>query len=574
MQTEPTNGVMIMERLSYDKAEQIIRSLGLLISNSQVYGAQHGVTQNAAQACFATLETVWPSGEVAVVLSDDSLSVNGVSVEQKNPLVKGFVEHMEKLDLSNFTLKPEMTRAQFSAFQEILLAPAADLNALGGVIGAIAAVGLTDVITTRKISYVEVTEDEMVVGKGTIVAPESEDAKKQQLEQVTQYLRGDADAADSEASARVRALAEDSEHLTTAIVEAAASKGAGDDGVTKEIVAILQRVYLALTSAPTFHTQKTKKQIHKTLSQVEKELQEKLTEAHLADDDAFQSIHDVIETMEDELTIDALSQEYVKRRGAISSSEKRILRFMKNKTVEVIEESDLKSRLIEGGLAPEDWHDLMVKSGVIEASATPESTRGSALAGDGGLDGADETILHLHELIQKLETDVGLGQGGDGEMGRGGAITGDAESAEGQCAVMLRIPEKVLQQDVEAVQQQVNRIVLHAEKRIEQLVREVEGAATDKTDRSDKPRISQQRLFEILAELGQELCQPLSVINCSVDTLMSGMIGEISDVQRKMLELSSESTTKMKLLVDKLIAIAGVPEGRNVDKAIQSSLIQ
>ncbi len=562
-----------MDTLSNEKAEQMIRSLGLLISNAQVYGAQHGVTQNAANACYAQLEAVWPSGDVTILLSDDSLTINGVAIEQKNPLVKGFVAHMEKLDLSNFTLRAEMTRAQFSAFQEIILAPVADLQALGGVVGAIAAVGLSDVITTRKISYVEVDEDEMVVEKGTVVSQESDDAQKQKSEQVSQYLVGRGSADDSEASASVRALAENTEDLTEAIVETATSKGEeGGDGFAKEIVAILQRVYLALTSSPTFHTQKTKKQIHKTLSQVEKALHEKLLQAHLADESAFQSIHEVIETMEDELTIDALSQEYVKRRGAISSSEKRILRFMKNKTVEMIEESDLKSRLIEGGLAPEDWHDLMVKSGALEANASPESTRGFRSAGDGGLGGADESILNLQELIHKLENDVGLGHGvtGEGkiEVGR------DAASTEGQCAVMLRIPEEVLKQDVEAVQHQVNRIILHAEKRIEQLVREVEGDAADKTDRSDTPRISQQRLFEILAELGQELCQPLSVINCSVDTLMSGMIGEISDVQRKMLELSSESTNKMKVLVDKLIAIAGVPEGRNVDKAIQSSLTQ
>lgn len=86
--------------------------------------------------------------------------------------------------------------------------------------------------------------------------------------------------------------------------------------------------------------------------------------------------------------------------------------------------------------------------------------------------------------------------------------------------------------------------------------------------------ISRKRLFEILAEIGQELCQPLAVINCTVETILSGMLGDINKVQREMLDLSADSVQKLKILIDKIIAIAGVPDALVVDKEIQSSLYQ
>ncbi|MFU8779699.1 MAG: hypothetical protein ACNA71_01580 [Kiritimatiellia bacterium] len=566
-----------METISYDLAESLIRSLGMIITNSHVYGLQHGVTRNAIDACFQHVGMIFRAGDAAVSMSEDDLTVNGVAIEQKNPLIKSFVAHLEKQDITNFTLRSGMTREQFEAFKEILLAPAGDLQQLGGFAGAIAAIGLSDVVTTKKVTYVEVAEDEVVVDKDAVVEPNTALAAEKLQEKVDRakaYLCGDAGAQEEAAAACVRELSADAGSLSDLICDAVQAQIGNGEALTKEIIAMLQRVYDALTRDPTFHTQKTKKQIHKTLALLEKEISGKLaadpSSSH-GDAEDLAQIKDAIETMEDALTIDVLSQEYVKRRGAIDSSEKRILRFMKNKTVDMIEESDLKSRLIASGLSPEDWYALLAKSGVTGLALPVGADRGGTVDVAAEVDAP--VVGQLDTLIKRVAAEIGVGAADTGlPFETQGALP---ESGGGRCAVMLRVPEEVLQHDLHAVQQEVNRIILHAEKRIEKLIREVEGDdAGGKRDRAHKPVLSQQRLFEILAELGQELCQPLAVINCSVDALLSGMIGEISDVQRKMLALSADSSSKLKGLIDKLIAIAGVPESRNVDKAIQASLYQ
>lgn len=563
-----------MQNIDPDCAEKTIRALGLILSNSNVYGQQHGVTRNATDACFQHLSALWQAGEVTIQIAENDLSVNGVSVEGRSPVLRAFIEHLQYRDISNFSLKPALTREQFSGFIDVLLAKPDELQQLGGFNGALAAVGFTDVISARKITYMEVNEDEIVVDKQQALladaVSEAERASARQQEAAA-FFRGDGSVDSADAATSLRQLGED--QLSSLIVESAQAKGSENEDLAPEIVASLNRLYQAMTSDPTFHTQKTKKQIHKTLVLLEKELLGKLqTKQSDASPDDIQAIKDAIETMEDELTIDALSQEYVKRRSAIGTSEKRILRFMKNKSVETIEESDLKSRLIEGGLAPEDWHDLLVKSGAVPTDGTTAADVADHAGAGAGIGQQTATFEHLTQLLHKIEADTGTSPAPEG------APDGIAEEAAvppsgGKRAVMLRVPEAVLEQDLHAVQQEVNRIILNAEKRIEKLVNEVECVGKQQDGKSGTT-ISRKRLFEILAEIGQELCQPLAVINCSVDTILSGMLGDINKVQREMLDLSADSAQKMKVLIDRVIEIAGVPDDLQVNKQIQAALYE
>ena len=566
-----------MAAISEKMAELTIRSIGLILSNSNVYGPDHGVTRHAADACFQHLSRLWQTTDVAVQLSEDGLSVNGVAVELKNTVFKSFAEHLASRSISNFTLKPAMSREQLSGFIEILLAKPSELQQLGEFSGALAAVGLADVGASRKVTYVEVSEDEVVVGKDALLKQDAETAAGQltrQLQEAAAYLRGETVADTAGAASGLREISADTGKLSALIVECAWAKGSDGDGLAGEIVACLNRYYLAMTSDPSFNTQKTKKQIHKTLVLLEKDLPGKLQETEGGapeSPDDIQAIRDSLETMEDELTIDALSQEYIKRRSAIINSEKRLLRYLKNRRADLIGESDLKTRLIEGGLAPEDWNDLLVRSGVLgRAEDTPVRTADTEPPDPS----RDSTVFaHLGELLRKIGEDTGRTTTGL-ELP---AITTTEPSAgkpDGKRAVMLRVPEAVLEHDLQEVRQEVNRIVLGAEKRIERLVNAVDDGGQRQEGRERSATISRKRLFEILAEIGQELWQPLTVINCSVDTILSGTLGDINKVQREMLDLSADSAQKLKILIDKIIAIAGVPDALVVNKEIQSSLYQ
>lgn len=570
-------------------AEALVRAVGLILSNSTVYGASHSVTKQAAEACFKLLVDLWKTTDAVFNLTDEELLVNNTAVEQKNALIKHFVEHLEARDISNFTLRQGMSRDQFDGFVEVLTAQPAELQQLGEFSGAISAVGLSDVVSTRKVVYREVAEGEVVIEKEKLdkLGEAADNAQSgsagNTAKSVVAFLRGDVVADEEHTAGNVREMGGDVDQLAELIMHSAKvneSRVNLDDGETlgELVVGCLNRVYKALTDDPSFNTQKTKKQIHKTLVLLERDLLERLhsIEGDVTDEDV-ENVRDAIEGMEDELTIDSLTQEYVKKRNAVSGSEKRLLRYIKKKGAESIEESDLKSRLVDNGLDMDDWNELLVKSGVGEfSSQTPGEGAGLGLGGDDGMGGGLGALGDLAKLLEKVENDAGpTGSKPSAEQEAGGKESATDSEKNGRSTVMLRVPEEVLEEDLHAIQDEVNRIILRTEKRIEKLVEEVEGTGKDKdADSSAPPKLSRKRLFEILAEIGQELCQPLAVINCSVDMLRSGSLGEMTKVQLEMLDMAIGSSDKMRQLIDKLIAIAGVPDELVVNKQIQSSLYE
>lgn len=581
-------------------AEQIVRGLGLILSNCTVYGPEHSVTKQSVESCYQQLQPVLAQADVSINFSEDDFIVNHVTVEQKNALIKHLAQHLEAREIGNFTIKQAITGEQFAAFMEVLSAQPAELEQLGQFSGAIAAVGLSDVIVTRKVIYREVNEDEVVVGKEDLSRLEEsavagEGSQGAKAETVVAFLRGDVVAGDEDAAKNVRDLGADADQLAELIMHSAQVRESEvnleqGESLGDLVVGCLARAYQALTDDPSFNTKKTKKQIHKTLLLLEHDLLERL---HALGEQVTEkdetAVKEALESMEDDLQIDALTQEFVKKRNAADTSEKRILRYIKSKGAEKIEESDLKTRLVEGGMDADEWHELLVKSGVVDDDK-PSGGSLFGIGGGGGFDGGGGgagggdgglgALGDLAKLLEKIESDTGK-QPADAAAAEAGAETETgqehaADDTAGVRAVMLRVPEDVFEEDLHSVHDEINKIILRTEKRIEKLVEEVGGGDKEEAEQDDDkpPRISRKRLFEILAEIGQELCQPLAVINCSIDMIKGGNLGEVNKLQADMLEMALDSGAKMKQLVDKIITIAGVPDDLVVNKDIQTSLYE
>ena len=80
--------------------------------------------------------------------------------------------------------------------------------------------------------------------------------------------------------------------------------------------------------------------------------------------------------------------------------------------------------------------------------------------------------------------------------------------------------------------------------------------------------MSRESILAMLAEIGQEICQPLAVIKCSLDMILSKALGEISAMQKEMLDLAVESGSRVEMLANKLIEISGMPKGTKPDTEI------
>ncbi len=533
-------------------ADNIIHALGLILSNTAVYGTQHAVTRQAGQSCFRLLQQAWASGDIKINITEQGLSVNHDVVVSRSPLVKHFVEHLDQREITNVILRKGMTEEQFLAFLEVLNAKLEELEQLGGFGGAIEAVALSDVVGVRNVVYREVADDQTVVAKKKNVtldesvdngrATDGDSDNGTVIREILAFLRGDDDGMKNETAQQVREKGADAAQLADLILTAAETKAfktphEADENVNDALVECLRRAYRAMTQDPSFHTQKTKKQIQRTITLLKSELLQKLQGK---EDIAFaaceNAITDAIEGMHDELAIDALAQEYAKKWKAVNSSENRILRYLKRIPPEIIEQSELKQRLKDSGLDDDNWRELLLKSGVSQKEHDRQEEN----------EGISDAVDGVAQTLKKLQQDIAQADGA----------------------------AKLSKQDIRGIQTQIDRVVRQTEKSIQNLIDEIGGKPNDARSHAERPTLTRKRLFEILAEIGQELCQPLSVINCSVDMVRDGSLGDIAEMQREMLDIAADSGQKIQKLIDKLLAIAGRPKGLAVDKSIQSALYE
>ena len=83
--------------------------------------------------------------------------------------------------------------------------------------------------------------------------------------------------------------------------------------------------------------------------------------------------------------------------------------------------------------------------------------------------------------------------------------------------------------------------------------------------------MSRNELLSSIAEVAQELMQPLTAINASVEMLLHGYVGSITAEQTDLLTLASNSGEHLKFLMDMLIEIVGCPANKGVDNRFHTT---
>jgi signal transduction histidine kinase len=77
--------------------------------------------------------------------------------------------------------------------------------------------------------------------------------------------------------------------------------------------------------------------------------------------------------------------------------------------------------------------------------------------------------------------------------------------------------------------------------------------------------MNRKELLSSIAEIAQELMQPLTAINASVEMMLGGYVGEVNPEQRPILDLANNSGAHLVFLMKELIEIVGCPANKGVD---------
>ena len=571
------------------EVDELVRSMGLIFANSFMYGREHGVTKKATSDSFDVLTRVMTTYErVTFAIADDDLLINGHVFPQKNPLVQKFARYLIDLELSSLALTRGMDRADFDSLIEIMNTSPEELLKAGGVGSVISGSGLSHV-GTKSVVYREIAEDDVVLTKD-----EFEGLDEGGGEAVLAFLKGDVSEDDENVLRSIQDMASDADKLTELILRAAEVQAEsadveGGETFANLVVGCLRRAYEGILQDPALKTQRGKKELTKTLMLVEKQLLDKMRDSgHEVEGAMVDVVTDAVEGMTDELKMDSLAAEYVKKRGAVETSEDRILRYIRSKGSDERGQEELKEKLLEGGLSEAGWRELVVRSGSEESNAGGDASGGEPGAGGGGFSSEGMAAIGaLTGLLSSLEAGIqgkgpggtGTGPGGDG-TGPGGDGTGPGGDGTGPGGAGVGADVAVGKTVVE-IEGEVANLASIAGRRIEDFVSIIGEVAAETApprdraearERKQKRENAHQKLMVLLAEIGQELCQPLAVINCALDMISAGSLGPVTDGQKEMLNLAVSSGDKLKQLADKMIEISGVPTTMAPDAAIQASL--
>ncbi len=531
---------------------ELVHTIAVILKNN----AQHlwlssRDSEEATDGAYLLLKTlVDEESEVSFKLAGDALLVNEVEIRCDETPLDFFLEHLTERGLGDFRMEADMTLADFHQFVDFLNVDPVEIEEEGGCTESARQRGIGH-LTVRRIYFKEVAEDEVVVQK-EIVHEEGtgEWVDNETLSHIVAFLRGGPGQTDDGIQDKVHEIASDSEKMVELIMRSVDIRQQrvsleGGETLAEVVVGSLRRAVGILKGHPTTQSQKGRKKLAKTLVMLEKEMLDAIRDvAEAADLETAQEVSAAIDDMSDEIEVESLAGDYMRKRRAVGQSERRLLRYMRAKGVKHADEGHLRARLVEDGLGGGDWQELVVKSG--EPRTSPSIP---------GLDGGLMALGQLARLLSQMEKIVSQAK-----------EKPSSEMADelGKTATTVR---NAVKGAIEGTEEKIRELANE--------IKEEEQAERDqKAGRKTKPRpsaMSRKRMLEILAEIVQELCQPLSVINCSLQMVMSGRLGGVTETQVSMLKLADESAERITMLSDSLRKISVEPEALEPDLDITRS---
>lgn len=523
--------------------EPFVRALGKIFSNIALYGIDHKITDASLVSAYEHLVKVLEHADsIAFSNADGHMLINGHLPEFHGPFLQTLEGVFSHFDISGLILQHGMSMGDFVKLAAILSAKLEETEKkdFGDLITQY------DIahVEVRKAVYRQIEEDEVVVTK------EDEQARAEQEQEAAKqallaYIRGESAELDLEQLLQdLPALLEDGNTLGELIMQAAESAGDGDDAIGRinRITAYFKKTFGLLVQSPAGETVKGRKQLKKVLLLMQKFFLQKLVD--LAPGNAEDLISETVDELKDQLDIESLAAEYMKKREAIDELENRIQRFMKKMGDQKLEQSALEQRLADGGMNRDGWRELVGKSGIESTDTTADQADGTAQTPD---------LIRLEAMLSRLEQR--LGQTAQGAEMNNAEFQDNIENVDTQVG-----------HSAATTAQKIGRFTADAHASL------LDQAAAAKTP-EEKARIAEQRQnYKVLAEIVQEFRQPLSVIISTADMLSKKLLGDVSDKQLEMLRLTSGSGDRLASLVDKLAEISGMPDDEHPDTQILEDL--
>jgi hypothetical protein len=493
----------------------MLRDLALALNQLAVYGPIHKVALRATENAYRGFaECLARYGEIVIAWTDGILVVNELQIGVDGPVERVLVPALTKLGLDSFSIWQGLTQEEFVRLVQILAK--GNQYKRGEVSGqtfrrALEVSGIEHV-GVQHVRYERVREDEAVVHKDVKQAAESQTLDDSPLpadrlalayqQQSTQRM--------AELVAEGIEKPEELSEAILAVLERPLTEEQGTAFVT-QFAHALEGAFSELPSTPT-----GLRTVTRHIRALRKSLEEGAKEHPWADGRRLAQMDGMLQDVVNSLKVEVFAVEYGKRKQALEKSERQIAGFVKRQGAGAVDEYGVRERLGESGMSFAEW-------AAISSRAQPA----------GETSPGQPAIARLAGVADELRSAV--------EAPEGGTVEKALEAAREAHGALDKLTEDIAG-------------------KIRQFIEAAHEEPPQKGDATKPRRNRRKELLEKLAEIAQELCQPLSVITASVDMIASNHLGEVNESQQAMLELASQGTERMRKLVYALMEIADVPE--------------
>lgn len=522
----------------------LIQTMGQSLNMVLLYGVTHKVARGALDRSYpVVLKFIEFHEHIHFSVSEGSLLINGTAAAGA-PLSTQFISRLTGLNLLSFTIEAGFPMEEYLKLYTLLITPPAKLDASRSASEMMESLGFRHV-QAKSFAYRRVAEgsDSTEPAAPTPAPsqadsptppPAQEPASPADLDNIMAFLKDDPSADPVRCAEAIRQLADDSEKLAELIlrtveIRASTANLAEGESLSDLVVGCIQKVVDQVIKDPAVKTQKGQKHIKRSLLMLEKALLERLQ--NLAGDHAAKAAETMLDEIAEDLDLDALAGKYMKSRRAAEKAGEKLSRLLDRVSDDPGQLEALHGRLAQEGLTPEGWRELTVRRAQATASGP-----GSGGGGDGAAEGANE-IKVLTLLLARLGETINHPSATPGETAR-----------------------------------EIQTLVAETETRLASLAaiteRKIGSLKQTLTGDDQTQALSREEILRILAEIAQEISQPLTIITGTVAMLRSLRAGPLTEMQGELLSMVAESGNRMIHLVECLMRMAGTPDALHPDQAI------
>ncbi len=504
--------------------QHALNELGRSINLVTTYGIHHpAVRKSLTESTTALQKLLIDRKKLTIGAFNGVLTVDEKTVEASGTLQKSLERRLVRLKISGLKIARGASREEIAKLAELLASNDPDAFQLN--------LGLSGMenIKAENTQFQAVRDGQTVAnendlagmgGGGCLVL--DDDAQDEQesgpsgslhIEQIVAFLKGDVDADNEAAGNALANAAADPDQLGRMIVESVAIRqsvsGLAGESLNDIILGCLRRTYDGLRKQSAFQSSEGKAELKKALLLLEESILEKMRGLAGDDDPEMdRQIVQAIRDMDEQLSFEMAAAQYMEHRDAIERSKDQLHRFIQVQGAAVAE-----NLLKDSGFPGNDWRKIVVESG-----------RSASISDSSIADG----LSRLTSVFEKLEQ-LMKSESPDGTQVKDllGQANDDLDDTLGYTKEKLAVLSSTI------------------------------GGQAHTMPRAE--------LLASLAEVAQELMQPLTAINASLEMMLHGYVGEITKDQQDLLTLASNSGEHLKYLMDMLIEIVGCPANKGVD---------